>query len=393
MEAQTDHTEPKAPKPLCKNCGKKLSKKGSFCPSCGQRDFDGRIKMRDLLARFFSNFTHLDNKFVKMCWQLLVPAKVTLHYFEGKIKRYPHPVQFFFIVMFFFLLMFSKPFESVQLDSTGGNFSLHVGGGDSTQSAEMKKRLEETGVYGTLEHYVAARKYRAQYDSMPLEWRTPTSRLLLDSVVRKVDGPWEETAKLFLSLGKEDAPKDEQAYDSLTMNMIFSSATISVDDLINLPVDTISQRYGFKDWDQLIALRQGIKSLKDPQRLIHQYVGSFGWAILVLIAIMAFVLRLLYWRSGRYYVEHFIFLMHQQSGAFLLLTLGLVVNEYLFHLNGAVWLLLFAWIGTALLLAMKKIYRETWAWTVAKWLLYCLIYLIGLCLLFVATLLVVFVLF
>lgn len=392
MEEPQDPEVLKTPRPRCKNCGTKLSKQGNFCPGCGQRDFNGRVRMRDLLSRFFANFTHLDNKFVKMCWQLFVPARVTLEYFQGRIKRYPHPVQFFFIVMFFFLLMFSKQFGGAHLNSTGGNFNIQVDGGDTTQSKEIEKRLEEAGLYGALQHFAAAKKYRAQFDSMPAAWRTPEARQVLDSVVRKIDGPWEDAAQVILDIGKDSIDRGPGTADSLTLNIIFSSAKISVEDLISLPVDTIIEQYGYKDWDQKIAVRQGIKSLKEPERLIHQYVGSFGWAILVLIAFMSLALRLFYHRQKRYYTEHFIFLMHQQSGVFLLLTLAMVIQEYFFGL-GYAWLFIIAWVGISLLIAMKRFYGGGWGWTVVKWLMFCALYLVVLLVLFVATLLVVFMIF
>jgi hypothetical protein len=91
-------------------------------------------------------------------------------------------------------------------------------------------------------------------------------------------------------------------------------------------------------------------------------------------------------------VEHFIFLMHQQSGAFLFLTLAILTNEYLFKLQ-ELWLVVLGWIGISLLIAMRRYYKNSWWWTLPKWLLYCLIYLVVLTALFIGTLLVVFVLF
>ncbi len=391
MEEQNETTDPKTPRPRCKNCNTKLSKQGNFCPGCGQRDFDGRVRMRDLLAKFFANFTHLDNKFVKMCWQLLVPARVTLNYFQGKIKRYPHPVQFFFIVMFFFLLMFSKKLGNAGFNPTGGNFSVDLNG-EEEQASKSEKLLAEVGLFATIQHSVAAKELRAAYDTLPLALQVPVVRQALDSVARLVEGPYEDALHDFAKTIQAADSTQDNRLDSLTLNFAFSSVRISTTDLVSLSPDSIIRKYGFTDWDQKVTVRQGIKSLKDPESLIRQYVGSLGWSILALIALMAFVLRLQYWKRGGYYVEHFIFLMHQQSGAFLLLTLALVVQDYLFRL-GFVWLLVMAWIGVSLLLAMKRFYKEKWGWTIAKWLVYCGVYVVGLVMLFIATLLVVFVVF
>ena len=392
MEEQDEITSSELPRRRCKNCGKKLAKKGEFCSSCGQRDFDGRVRMRELLEHFFTSFTHLDNKFIKMGWQLLIPARVTINYFQGKIKRYPHPVHFFFIVMFFFLLMFSKQFDNAGMNMTGENFNLSISGEKPAEKSKSEKLLKESGLFAVLEHGEAAKKYRAAIDSLPSEWRSPPISQAVDSVLRIVQGPWEDAMRDFSKLANRKDSTNIKALDSLTLNFAFTTVRIAISDLVNLSSDEITKQYGFTDWAQKIAVRQGIKSLKDPKSLIHRYVGSFGWAILVLIAIMAFVLRLLYWKRGGYYVEHFIFLMHQQAGAFLLLTLAMAVNEYLFHLSW-IWLPLMAWIGVSLLLAMKRFYGESWAWTTLKWLVYCVLYVLGLIALFIATMLVVFMIF
>ena len=393
MEEQTEPLAAVAEKPRCKNCDSKLSKRGKFCPNCGQRDFDGRVRMRDLLAKFFSNFTHLDSKFVQMVWHLLIPARVSLNYFSGKIKRYPHPVQFFFIVMFFFLLLFSKQFDESNLKSTGGDFSLQINSRDSIEGLDISKLQREKGLFGLLEQSVTNQKYRDALETLPPEYRTPVTRQALDSVIEKVSGPWERAAKKILDLDKSiNHPNDSTGLDSISFNLFFKSVRIAVPDVVQLSPDSIISKYGITAWDEKITVPQGIKSLKEPRSLINRYVGSFGWAILVLISLMALVLRLLYWKRGGYYVEHFIFLMHQQAGAFLLLTIAFALQEYVVKLKW-VWLLIFAWIGISLLIAMKRFYKENWAWTIAKWLLYCAIYVGGLLVLFVLTMLVVFVLF
>lgn len=390
MEEQNERTPAAPPKTHCKNCEKKLSKPGIFCPRCGQKDFDGRIRMRDLMGRFFASFTHLNNKFLVMAWELFIPARVTINYFQGKIKRYPHPVQFFFIVMFFFLLMFSKQFNNAGFNMTGDN--LRIGGAATFEVQKGTRRIAQSGLFEAIQHCISAREYRSAYDSLPAEWQTPLVRHSLDSVVRLVDGPWEAASRFILETGDSTLRGKPGVLDTIPLNFVRTSVRIASADLVNLSPDSIIAKYGFQRWDEKTTVRQGIKSLKDPKSLIHSYVGSLGWTILVLIAVMAFVLRLLYWRQKRYYVEHFIFLTHQQAGAFLLLTIAMVLNEYVFTI-GPAWLLVIGWIGVALLIALKRFYRQSWGWTIVKWLLYCAAYLFLLTVFFIATLLVVFVVF
>jgi hypothetical protein len=381
MEYTDEPLQEKTPKRRCKNCDGKLARSGDFCPHCGQKDFDGRVRMRDLLTKFFANLTHLDGKFVKMCWHLLIPAKVTLEYFSGRIKRYPHPVQFFFIVMFF---------TGARMDSTNGNFNLRVGGEDTTMNKELARVLSEKGLMDVLFEYELTKKYTSTIDSLPEAWQTPEVRLAVDSIVRKIDGPLIKAAHYLLQVGT--GKKDSTTQDSIYLSLLFSGINVATRDLVELTPDSIIRRYHIDSWEEKIMLRQGIKSLQDPKSLVSRYVGSFAWTILVLITLMSFLLYLMYWKTNKLYVEHFIFTMHQQSGAFMLLTLLFAFNDYILDIE---WLGLptIAWIGISLLLAMKRFYLQSWPWTVLKWLVFCVLYLLLMIVVFIVTLLVVIVLF
>ena len=375
---------------MCLNCGEKMPRKAKFCPHCGQRNNKGKVSMNELLRRFWSNFSHLDSKFVIMCWQLLIPGKVTTEYFAGRQKRYPHPVQFFFVVMFFFLLLFSKSIGNsnkggVHLSSKSGGFNI------SGTTNDPDPELGKLDLFESLQRYVQSRKLRSAYDSLPVDWKTNTTRLALDSVVSRVNGPWERQIAKVQSLTADST--NAGGLDSIPLNFINRQIQIGTNDLIELTPEQILDRYNIQNWQDRILVTQGIKSLKDSQSLIHTYTGSIGWTVLILIAIMALVLYLLYIRRKRYYVEHFVFLMHQNSGAFLLLTFGLLAKRLGLDFGPAGWGLLIVWVTIALLFAMKRFYGQNWPKTVAKWMIYCFLYGFNFVLIFIVSLLTVFLIF
>ena len=45
------------PRELCANCGKKMAKKGKFCPHCGQKRFEGRVPLKELTSKFLYKAT------------------------------------------------------------------------------------------------------------------------------------------------------------------------------------------------------------------------------------------------------------------------------------------------------------------------------------------------
>jgi ribosomal protein L40E len=378
------------PKPVCLNCDGKMPRKAIFCPHCGQRNNRGKVAMKQLLERFWGNFSHLDGKFVKMCWQLFVPARVTLEYFAGRQKRYPHPVQFFFVVMFFFLLTINRIGKAPGLNMTGrhGEFTI---GTNTVVDGGREIEVDNVHYFNLIERYVLGRELRAAFDSLPAAWQTPVARQALDSVVTRVNGPWERL--VVLTQEAVDSSGKVRPVDSIPLNFINRQIWIASADLVRLEPDSILRKYGIEGWSDRVLVRQGIKSLQDSGNLMSRFAGSIGWTVLVLISLMSGLLYLLYRRQKRFYVEHFVFLMHQNSGAFLLLTLLLLVDYLAVPINNAVVVLALGWIAVALLIAMRRFYGQSWFHTFYKWLIYCSLYGVGFILVLMASLLAVFVVF
>ena len=110
------------------------------------------------------------------------------------------------------------------------------------------------------------------------------------------------------------------------------------------------------------------------QLLIERGVGNLPLMMFLLLPFYAMLLKLLYLRSGRYYVEHIIYALHIHS--YLFLTLGGVLGWYLtapwFGYRAAPpdllviafwsWIVLYAWF------AMKRMYGQGWWKTTTKYL-------------------------
>ncbi|MFN8301578.1 MAG: DUF3667 domain-containing protein [Saprospiraceae bacterium] len=394
MEPNPDIQTEEQPKPVCSNCGEKMTRKGHFCPHCGQKKFDGRIRMRDLLSKFLHNITHLDGKFVRMAWQLLVPGRVTMAYFQGKIKRYPHPVQFFFVVMFFFLFLLNKTLDSGQKrisSRTGASIHIQM---DGNKEAGEESRIGAEDFFKTLERQALVREFQASYTDLPAALQTPAVRAAFDSSALHMSANYRlllSDIQEELDSAGEKSVRADLLLDTIPIGLVNKEYRFAITDLLRLSPDELLDQYGITNWKDRIMVKQGIKSIKEPKGLLHAYLGSLTWTILALVALMSVILALLYRRQRRYYVEHFIFLLHQHSGAFLLLTLVLLGSLWV-DMRWA-WLLMFAWIGLSLLIAMKNFYGESWVKTLLKWTAYSLLYLISFGCLFFFGLLIVFFVF
>jgi hypothetical protein len=376
-------------RPRCKNCSKKLAKKGAFCPHCGQRDFDGRVRLREIFGKFFHNLTHLDGKFARMVWHLLVPAKVSIAYFQGRIQRYPHPVQFYFVTAFFFLLLLNKTIEHERESAKKHPESLQITvNDDQDTSINRNLNLDASELFPLLTQYEDHKAIRAAYDSLPEAWRSDTGEKALDSILSKVSDPkmraWE-TILIEANSGKQNT------FDTIPLSIGLASVNIATKDLVRYAPEEIIERYHIQGFLPRMAVKQGIKSLKDPQALTHHYLGSLTWAMLLLMAVMAGVLLLFFKKRRGYYAEHFVFLLHQSSSELLVLSLALATN-LLLPLRYA-WLLPFLWIPVSMGIAMRRFYGQGGRWFSLKYVGYYTLYLLFGLLFFVLSLFAVFALF
>jgi hypothetical protein len=88
------------------------------------------------------------------------------------------------------------------------------------------------------------------------------------------------------------------------------------------------------------------------------------WGLLLLVPLAAALLKLLYIRRKRPYVEHFIFTLHTHAFLFLtqfLAALGLLIFD-------SPWLLIISAVATVVyfLFALKRVYGQSWGKTLLK---------------------------
>jgi hypothetical protein len=353
-------------KRYCRNCYHPLPYKAKFCAHCGQKDTDGRIALKNLLGRLWNNTLHLEGKFIRTAWQLFVPGKVTQEFFKGKQDRYPHPIRLFAIVMFLFLLLLNSTLKNVE--SGGGEGLINLQTKKPTPSGDSIVAQHSLSAYDQMRFQTMLFDLRSDYEKLPKTWKTPQAKDAVDSLMKSFAQRYElEEAAPLDSLQKPDL-------DSIGLGMGAGGVQIAMLDMVRYTPEEIIQRYQITDWLQKLLVRQGIKSYKQPEAFVHAAIGSLTWAILVLVALMSGVLALLYFRQDRYYVEHFIFLLHFHTGAMLLLLLALLGKRLGIWEEGAIGLATFLPMP-GMYLAMLRYYGQSKLKTFLKWMIYGFSYL------------------
>jgi hypothetical protein len=153
------------------------------------------------------------------------------------------------------------------------------------------------------------------------------------------------------------------------------------------------------DWLNGIARRRldSLRHLPPDQALrtlMREFIRQAPTAVFLLLPVYALLLKILYIRKKRYYVEHFIFALHVHAFTFLIFFLIIVlatlidgpgrVNKALSPLPP----LLITWLIVYLYIAMKRVYQQGWFVTLVKWgtlgFAYMLLLVYGMILAFVA---------
>lgn len=368
-EATPNEPEASAPPPLvtkekiiCPNCDGKIPKKGKFCPHCGQKTFVGVPTMADILNRFLFNITHINKKLLYSVWHLLVPGKMTREFCLGRQKRYPHPVQLFFIIMFFFVLLLNHGLDN-----------FFEGFGDGLETDDIEKPFNSKSTV-TASHrdfnfyagqYISYYRLKNSWDSIPQAWRTPESLKAVDSLSKYI---FPELGSSRLSLLESDSLTLPFNFDNESSKIQFSKL-----DVARLSPDEITTKYKITEFWHKLTVRQGLKTVQSPKSLANFYVGTISWTLLMLIGFMAGFLWLVYFRQKRKYAEHFIFLMHYNAMAFALIIVLLLVSNY-WDIPWWIATMLFIWIDVALLIAMRRYYGQSKTKTILKWILYNIVF-------------------
>ena len=82
---------------------------------------------------------------------------------------------------------------------------------------------------------------------------------------------------------------------------------------------------GFQD--RLIT-RQMLRAYRNPKGVFSFFIGNLLWAVILSIVFLSFIMKLLYIRGKRFFVEHMILLMHIHSFIFIFLGFVILIIKY-----------------------------------------------------------------
>jgi uncharacterized protein DUF3667 len=308
--------------PNCLNCGAALA--GQYCGRCGQRATSRLISIIELLRDAFGDLFELDSRLWRTVLPFLIrPGLLTIDYLEGRRARYMPPFRMYLVLsLVFFVVAFFDP-------------------------------RNELAVF---------------YEPVP----EPVVETSADEAMPD-DGGGNDGLKLTI----DDAETDDIVVTFNDDGML-GDCTVGSFDTSDSPA-WLQRRMTPERLEGVCKRLQnaGLTGLTDA------ITGNIPAALIILLPLMAFVLKLLYPLSRRYYVEHLLFFVHFHAFFFLILTLQVLLAR------------LGAWIGFAetiftliivaaslyvpayLFVAMRRVYGQRRATTFLKYVPLTISYLVG----------------
>jgi len=311
----------------CPNCHYPLPSYGNYCSHCSQKFTDGRVTFWVLIRDFFESVLNIDSKLFRTLGALFIPGKLTEAYFQGKQKRYVPPLRLFFVMAVIHFAVI-------------GYFTLE----------EMERGLAESLEGSRSEAYMAV--FRDQLDSarVKIEKDFPNEAVVV-AAFDSLDTYLEDTRQDSMNLSYV-------VYDG-ALNFKTENVEVATYDVMEMPLDSLPGYYGVEGFWQQLVFRQVAKLNREGGDFGGYVFSKLIWMVVLMMPALALVLKLLYIRRHRYYVEHVVFSFHYHAFAFLIASILMIVGfEFGEELGGTLTTLFFLGVLLYLYKAMRRFYVQ-----------------------------------
>jgi hypothetical protein len=166
--------------------------------------------------------------------------------------------------------------------------------------------------------------------------------LKLDSLSRNIAARHqsrEVNQALDTLMKKFTGGKDLKSLDSITLyklshrrdTMLFPiiSVNVGLDDYLKLSSTQLADKYQVKGFFSRLIFMQSAKITKQQKDLLLYIIGNSLWMMFLMMPAFALILKMLYIRSGFYFVEHLIFSFNSHTFQFSCFALLLLIGGYL----------------------------------------------------------------
>lgn len=372
-------------KPLthCENCDAALT--GEFCSKCGQHAIDYRRSLFRVLVDAADSFFNWDTKFLKSIGLLLIrPWKLTNDFNAGRRARYVHPLRLYLLASIAFFLLA----RVISLNTSG---AIQLTPEDRAELAGSLGKL--VGPNSILppeqrEKIDAARAKLTQGEGALTEEEKDEIRQAVVAL-RKEFNP-EERAKLKSTLKRipkasepPPPPPPPVPHESIVAGPPASPSAAPTPKRkpgLHFKMDEDGEKNNtpFENWlERRIKEKVGEDGTKGGL-FLDTVRSNIPAMMLVCIPLFAFVLKILYFRTKRYYIEHLVYALHVHTflyvGVIVTALLTMAANRSVEGLSGFIIAIFSCAIFVQIFLSIRRVYHQGWFFSAFKFFLGGIVY-------------------
>ncbi|PQJ34431.1 hypothetical protein BSZ35_07295 [Salinibacter sp. 10B] len=303
----------------CENCGALLD--GPYCSQCGQKAADRIVPIWHMINEALEAVFELDLRVLRTLPKFLfLPGRLTKEYINGRRKRYIRPFRLYLFATFLL-------FAVIALTTTGNfGFVLDPQGTTRFNPPNTAIQASFSSSSDTTEETTVADSAAAPDSSTASDSAATSSR----------------EGSLFNNPEHRKKLAERIRTDT---NAVQINAPIYGDSTANARLEALLRK-------------KMAQAVENPWEAVGSMIDRGPYLMFLMLPIFAFLLKLLYIRRGRLYVEHLIFSLHVHALAFFAFTVGILLNE-----SSIDWLNATApWVDASpllyLILAMSHVYDQ-----------------------------------
>ena len=318
---------------ICPNCRRIFPAKLKYCPACGQKYSSGPVSFWDLLSEAFSVLFNLDNKFFRTFGAIFIPGRLTDRFFAGQRISYVNPMRLLLVSVFVLIFTLNHVIDEAAFDGPDQFFQ--------ELERDEWQRLEAVRLDTLKPRIIAA------FDG------DTVAAAAIDSLLT--------AAKL------RDTRADSINFTPGEYFGVSREFKIAHSDIYEMQADELLDKYGITHFADRLFIGQGMRLIRQGDRLLVYLIGNILWFVLLLLPLCALILKLLYLRRKRYFTEHFVFAAHFHCVGFFLISIYLAFYHADFPLYfGRTLLLICLWQ----LIAMYRYYGQSKRKTLLKFIIF-----------------------
>lgn len=335
----------------CENCGEEL--RGRYCSNCGQAAVNYHRSFRHVVIDVLDSFLNWDSKFIRSIGLLLwKPGWLTNQFLEGKRVRFVHPLRLYLLVSIVFflcarLIPMSDTGSIKREDMTPEQRAVF----DEKMSKLKEKQKKQHSMFSFTTDEKKPEQPAAPANPPPLESPTPIEQ-------RSPAEAQPSASPSELDTAIDEIVNEKGTEKQKNRHMKFGS-------------DKHEAKTPFEIWlEQRVKDQIGEDGSKG-KLFLQTLRSNLSTMMLFCIPLFAFILKILYLRQKRFYIEHLVYALNIHAFFYLATILVVLISIGLHRVvPGApqvlLTLLLSLLVCVQIFISIRRVYRQGWFMSLFK---------------------------